>query len=64
MLEKIREFDPATQRSLDVINHLILTPTSFAPIIVDAINQNQTLENYLSPEELDSLERGNFIRNI
>ncbi|PSF39348.1 transcription-repair coupling factor [Aphanothece hegewaldii CCALA 016] len=60
-LEKIREFDPATQRSLDVINHINITPTSFYPIIVNAINSNnESLENYLSAEELDLLERGNY----
>ncbi|MBR8829219.1 MAG: transcription-repair coupling factor [Gomphosphaeria aponina SAG 52.96 = DSM 107014] len=32
-LEQLREFDPATQRSLDEIKQLILTPTTFAPII-------------------------------
>ncbi|MCF2147186.1 transcription-repair coupling factor [Desmonostoc muscorum LEGE 12446] len=33
-IEQIREFDPATQRSaLDKVDQLILTPTSFAPII-------------------------------
>lgn len=30
-LEKLREFDPATQRSLDVIERVRLTPTSYAP---------------------------------
>ncbi|MGF1494223.1 MAG: transcription-repair coupling factor [Microcoleaceae cyanobacterium] len=30
-LEKIREFDPSTQRSLDKINQLVLTPTNFSP---------------------------------
>ncbi|NJK37313.1 MAG: transcription-repair coupling factor [Oscillatoriales cyanobacterium SM2_3_0] len=30
-LEKIREFDPATQRSLDKIEQLVLTPTDFSP---------------------------------
>lgn len=64
-LEKIREFDPATQRSLDVIDHLILTPTSFNPMIVDGITQkHQTLENYLSPEELDLLETGNYPKGM
>jgi len=32
-LEQLREFDPSTQRSLDRIQQLILTPTDFAPII-------------------------------
>lgn len=33
-LEKMREFDPSTQRSLDQIDQLILTPTSFSSIIL------------------------------
>lgn len=33
-LEQMREFDPATQRSLDSIERLVLTPTSFSPIIL------------------------------
>jgi transcription-repair coupling factor (superfamily II helicase) len=32
-LENIREFDPSTQRSLDKIPQLVLTPTSFSPLI-------------------------------
>lgn len=39
-IEQIREFDPSTQRSaLDKINQITLTPTSFAPIILEAIGQ-------------------------
>lgn len=30
-LEQIREFDPTTQRSLDKIEQLVLTPTNFTP---------------------------------
>ncbi|HLO52226.1 MAG TPA: transcription-repair coupling factor, partial [Kamptonema sp.] len=36
-LEQLREFDPSTQRSLDKINQLILTPTDFSPIIAAAL---------------------------
>jgi transcription-repair coupling factor (superfamily II helicase) len=32
-LDQIREFDPATQRSLDSISRLVLTTTTFSPII-------------------------------
>lgn len=47
-LEKMREFDPATQRSLDKIEQLLLTPTSFATIIAAAIGEEDdstSLEN-------------------
>ncbi|MBH8574426.1 transcription-repair coupling factor [Nostocaceae cyanobacterium CENA369] len=40
-IEKIREFDAATQRSaLDKIDQLILTPTSFAPIVLEALKNS------------------------
>src|SRR5919199_4796793 len=32
-LDQLREFDPASQRSLDKIERLVLTPTNFNPII-------------------------------
>ena len=38
-LEKIREFDPATQRSLDKIDRLLLTPTDFTPLIRQALEE-------------------------
>ncbi len=50
-LEKLREFDPSTQRSLDSIPELTLTPTSFAPIIADALGDRLT--PYLAREEKD-----------
>ncbi len=38
-LEKLREFDPASQRSLDRIEQLVLTPTSFSPLIGTALHE-------------------------
>ncbi|KAB8332555.1 transcription-repair coupling factor [Scytonema tolypothrichoides VB-61278] len=54
-IEQIREFDPATQRSaaLDKIDQLILTPTSFAPILMTALKDNaefQALSAQLSDD--------------
>ncbi|GAX40144.1 transcription-repair coupling factor [Tolypothrix sp. NIES-4075] len=44
-IEQIREFDPSTQRSaLDKIDQLILTPTSFAPIVMAALKESAKLE--------------------
>lgn len=62
-LDKLREFDPATQRSLDSIQRLVLTTTNFAPMILEGLgadtNQRlETLRPYLSPEELERLEAG------
>lgn len=36
-IEKIREFDPASQRSQDPVTEVILTPTSFAPVIREGL---------------------------
>ncbi|MDW8200008.1 MAG: transcription-repair coupling factor [Cyanobacteriota bacterium SKYGB_h_bin112] len=43
-LDKLREFDPASQRSLDNLDRLILTPTSFTPIITAALRARQGTE--------------------
>ncbi|ACK68234.1 transcription-repair coupling factor [Rippkaea orientalis PCC 8801] len=60
-LEKIRELDPATQRSLDKLEQVILTPTSFNPIIANTLkNKNINLQNYLSDEEKEGLDNANF----
>jgi transcription-repair coupling factor (superfamily II helicase) len=49
-LDQIREFDPGTQRSLDRVNQVTLTPTSFTPIIQAALAP-KNLDAYLSDEE-------------
>ncbi len=56
-LEQLREFDPATQRSLDNIEQLLLTPTNFSPIITAALTEAKAeqLQSYLSPEEQEQL---------
>ncbi|WP_088240368.1 transcription-repair coupling factor [Calothrix rhizosoleniae] len=56
-IEKIREFDPSTQRSaLDKIEQLILTPTSFAPILMAHMGDLSVIEPYLSESEQEALE--------
>ena len=62
-LEQLREFDPASQRSLDQINQLVLTPTNFSPIISAALNRNQVeqVKSYLAPEEQASWEAGGHL---
>ena len=59
-LEKLREFDPASQRSLDAIEQVRLTPTSFAPLVAEALRQSMPadLETLLSPQALDQLLEG------
>ncbi len=59
-LEKLREFDPASQRSLDSLDELTLTPTSFAPIIAQAIPDYYLIQAHLSAEDQEALETGNL----
>lgn len=61
-IEQIREFDPSTQRSaLDKIDQIILTPTSFAPILMADRQFSASVEDYLSPEEKEQLESGQLL---
>ena len=59
-LEKLREFDPASQRSLDPIEVVRLTPSGYGPLIADALRQSMPdgLEQLLSPEALEQLLEG------
>ena len=59
-LEQIKEFDPSSQRSLDKLEQLLLTPTSFNNIIANSILENgKSIESYLEDEELEALLEGN-----
>ncbi|MEB3200223.1 MAG: transcription-repair coupling factor [Synechococcaceae cyanobacterium] len=59
-LEKLREFDPASQRSLDAIERVRLTPTSYAPLIADGLRATlpEGLEALLGAEGLEQLLAG------
>ncbi|MFM7439912.1 MAG: transcription-repair coupling factor, partial [Snowella sp.] len=64
-LERLREFDPATQRSLDKIEQLILTPTSFAPMILQEIETlDIDLSNYLNTEGNEATETVNYRQGV
>jgi transcription-repair coupling factor (superfamily II helicase) len=59
-LEKLREFDPASQRSLDAIEVVRLTPSGYGPLVADALRESMPdgLERLLSPESLELLLEG------
>jgi transcription-repair coupling factor (superfamily II helicase) len=59
-LDQMREFDPSTQRSLDSIDRLILTPTQYGPILVEALRTAGVVQELplLSAEEQVNLEAG------
>ena len=59
-LDKLREFDPATQRSLDPVEQLRLTPTGFGPLIADALRESMPdgLEQLLGEQAAEQLLEG------
>ena len=57
-LERLREFDPATQRSLDAIDHLVLTPTQYGPLIIEHLRHQGKLDALLSAAAQEGLESG------
>jgi transcription-repair coupling factor (superfamily II helicase) len=65
-LEKLRELDPSTQRSLDTLPQVFLTPTSFSPIIATALRNtpNLPLDTYLSPSDLEKLHHNQPIEGL
>jgi transcription-repair coupling factor (superfamily II helicase) len=58
-LENLREFDPGTQRSLDQIEKVILTPTDFRAIITGILGESNSTEidNFSENEELPGVRR-------
>ncbi|MDX2242803.1 MAG: transcription-repair coupling factor [Leptolyngbyaceae cyanobacterium bins.302] len=59
-LDQMREFDSATQRSLDRIEQIAITPTSYAPIIQAALTPDATaqVKAYLTPETQELVAEG------
>ncbi|WP_324282671.1 transcription-repair coupling factor [Cyanobacterium aponinum UTEX 3222] len=55
-LEKIREFDPVSQRSLDAIESLSLTPTTWQSLISHNLPSIEVIKPYLSTSEQENLE--------
>ncbi|MEH2457059.1 transcription-repair coupling factor [Nostoc sp.] len=54
-IEQMREFDPATQRSaLDKVDQLILTPTSFAPVVMAALKNSDKFRVPSAESEFNS----------
>jgi transcription-repair coupling factor (superfamily II helicase) len=47
-LDRMREFDPSSQRSLDDSDRLVLTPTDYSPLILNALADQGLLDqNFL-----------------
>ncbi len=65
-LEKIKEFDPASQRSQDSISEIIITPTSINSLISDKLRSynNEIKSAFLNEHELNILDEGNTPEGI
>ena len=60
-LDKIKEFDPISQRSLDQIHNVCITPTGFNPLIIDkllSIN-DKDISSLFTEEEYSELVNSN-----
>ncbi|WP_373537119.1 transcription-repair coupling factor [Microcoleus sp.] len=63
-LEQIREFDPSSQRSLDKVDRLVLTPTNFNTII-KAVLVEKTLDKINKLGSIDTEnESARFVRRL
>jgi len=58
-IEKMREFDPVTQRSLDKLEELLLTPVNFFALIKDNLKVAQ-ITDHLTAEERERLVHNNY----
>jgi transcription-repair coupling factor (superfamily II helicase) len=63
-LERLREFDPVNQRSLDRIDSLLLTTTDYSPIISEALEQKGLLSDLLPAEEQESFATSRPVEGI
>ena len=67
-LEQIREFDPSSQRSLDKVDRLVLTPTNFNTIIKAVLSEKKLAQiNHLvsfEPENEAENEAEKFVRRL
>lgn len=67
-LEQIREFDPSSQRSLDKVDRLVLTPTNFNTIIKAVLSEKKLAQiNHLVSFEAENEaenEAEKFVRRL
>ncbi|MEG4203518.1 transcription-repair coupling factor [Microcoleus sp. Pol7_A1] len=63
-LEQIREFDPSSQRSLDKVERLVLTPTNFNAIIKAVLAEKKVDEiNHIGSVDTEN-ETEKFVRRL
>ena len=65
LIDKIREFDPITQKSLDEINSLTITPSTFNNLIIESIKSKEKseIEGMISHEIYEKLNEDGLIKD-
>ncbi len=65
-LERLRELDPSTQRSLDAIDAMVLTPTGYSPIVRDLLENKADFEpsDYFSEEDSEKFIEGQPVEGM
>ncbi len=65
-IDKLREFDPISQRSLDSIEYIVITPTGFNSLICNELRKNtpNDLDKVIDDEQLNILLEGNSIEGM
>ena len=63
-LERLREFDPSTQRSLDKIPTLLLTTTDFSPLIAARLEEQGLLADLLPSDIAEQYENGQRVEGL
>jgi len=59
-LEQLREFDPSSQRSLEPLERVVLTPTRLAPTIGDRLDWDGPVAAHLSQQAREAREAGQW----
>ncbi|WP_413677865.1 transcription-repair coupling factor [Prochlorococcus sp. MIT 0916] len=64
-LEKIKEFDPISQRSLDKIKNVCITPTGFDPLIINKLKSitDKDISCLFTDDEYSELVNSNSLRS-
>ncbi len=62
MLDKLREFDPISQRTTHSINKICITPTDFSNMILEKIASNTDINHnlYFSADDIDKIGSGSI----
>ena len=65
LLDKIKEFDPISQRSLDKIDKVCITPTGFDPLIINKLksNNNKDISSLFANDEFSELVNSNKLQS-